>query len=73
MGLTLLFDSQGTLVDNYEGHSDFAGTARINRARMPRLEIGVRATYDTRNLQELADALAAESVDGPEIVLTSGA
>lgn len=34
-------------------------TAWINRARQPRLDIGVVPTYTTRTLQELADALAA--------------
>jgi 2-haloacid dehalogenase len=54
-------------------HRQGLRTAWINRARLPRLEIGVEATYHTRNLQELADALAAESVDGRHAVAASGA
>lgn len=34
--------------------------AWTNRARQPRLDIGVKPTYATRNLRELADILAAE-------------
>ena len=34
--------------------------AWTNRARQPKLEIGVEPTYTTMNLQELADILAAE-------------
>jgi 2-haloacid dehalogenase len=34
--------------------------AWTNRARQPKLEIGVEPTYTTRNLQELADILARE-------------
>jgi 2-haloacid dehalogenase len=55
-------------------HRQGLRTAWINRARMPRLEIGVEATYATRNLQELADALAAESADGrPAVAASSSA
>lgn len=35
-------------------------TAWTNRARQPKLRIGVEPTYTTRNLLELADVLAAE-------------
>ena len=35
--------------------------AWTNRAREPRLQIGIEPTYTTRNLQELADILAAEA------------
>ncbi|HRY07033.1 MAG TPA: haloacid dehalogenase type II [Hyphomicrobiaceae bacterium] len=34
--------------------------AWTNRARQPKLDIGVEPTYTTRNLKELADLLAAE-------------
>ena len=34
--------------------------AWTNRARSPKLDIGVEPTYTTRNLQELADTLAKE-------------
>jgi len=34
--------------------------AWTNRARQPKLQIGVEPTYTTGNLQELADILAAE-------------
>ena len=39
--------------------------AWTNRARQPKLEIGVEPTYTTRNLQELADILAASGRSGP--------
>jgi 2-haloacid dehalogenase len=36
-------------------------TAWTNRARQPKLQIGVEPTYTTANLQELADALRSET------------
>ena len=38
--------------------------AWTNRARDPKLPIGIDPTYTTKNLQELADILAAESSAG---------
>jgi 2-haloacid dehalogenase len=52
-------------------HRQGLRTAWINRARMPRLDIGVTATYTTRNLQELADQLAAERAEDREAVVSS--
>ncbi|MFT7675002.1 MAG: 2-haloacid dehalogenase, partial [Gammaproteobacteria bacterium] len=34
--------------------------AWTNRARQPKLQIGIDPTYTTKNLQELADILANE-------------
>jgi 2-haloacid dehalogenase len=35
-------------------------TAWINRARQPKMEIGIEPTYHVKNLQELSDALAKQ-------------
>jgi 2-haloacid dehalogenase len=53
-------------------HRQGLRTAWINRARLPRLEIGVTPTYTTRNLQELADQLAAERAGDREAVASAG-